>query len=332
MLPRPKGFQRSAREYTSAGRGSAIARLRETGCASRDPVSAGGMVWCTGRSSSLVGKRLKLGALGSAGLLLPLERFAGAAGGRAPTGSGRVGCPRPFTVPFVAPPVLSPVRTDADDRFLPHDAQTGARSRSCRESRRRSSATTASRPGPTIVAQRGRPVVVSARSTRCPACIRRSATRRTRRFTCTARRRCRNTTATPVMSHSRASGRTTTTRTSRTRARCGTTTTGSASRRRTPTSGSRPSTPARRRRAGLGLPGGAYDVPLIIRDAMFAGRRLADLRRPQPLGDVRRRHPRQRQAMAGDAGRAAQVPLPHAQRVGLALFRLRLSTRASRSR
>ena len=67
----------------------------------------------------------------------------------------------------------------------------------------------------------------------------------------------------------------------------------------------------------LGLPSGAYDVPLIIKDAMFAAGRVADLRRSRPLGAVRRCHPRERRAVARDARRAAQVPLPHAQRFGL---------------
>ena len=69
----------------------------------------------------------------------------------------------------------------------------------------------------------------------------------------------------------------------------------------------------------LGLPGGAYDVPLIIRDAMFAndGSLMFDDDNHSGLfGDVILVNG----ALAGDAGRAAQVPLPHAQRVDLALL------------
>ena len=85
-------------------------------------------------------------------------------------------------------------------------------------------------------------------------------------------------------------------------------------------------------RASLPIPHGDYDVPLILKDAMFDDRRRADLRRQRTdIGHVRRRHPRQRRAVAGDAGRAAQVPLPHPQRVGLALLPPGARARASRS-
>ena len=88
----------------------------------------------------------------------------------------------------------------------------------------------------------------------------------------------------------------------------------SASRRRTPTTGWPRSTNSTTRSSrASGCRSGVYDVPLIVKDAMFAtdGSLIFDDQRP--LGTVRRRHPRQRQAVAGDARRTAQVPLPHAQ-------------------
>ena len=80
----------------------------------------------------------------------------------------------------------------------------------------------------------------------------------------------------------------------------------------------------------LPIPHGKYDVPLILKDAMFAAERRPGLRRQQRVGDLRRRHPGQRQAVADDGGRAAQVPLPHPQRVGVALVRPLAATPASR--
>jgi spore coat protein A len=59
---------------------------------------------------------LKMGVLGGAVLVLPLERTVNAqspSGGR--LASSRL--PKPFTVPFAPPPVLAPVRTDATTDF-----------------------------------------------------------------------------------------------------------------------------------------------------------------------------------------------------------------------
>jgi FtsP/CotA-like multicopper oxidase with cupredoxin domain len=102
---------------------------------------------------------LKLGALGSAALLIPLERSAQTKGGAASDRLPTSGLPAPFTVPFAVPPVLQPVRRDdttdyyqlwqqekaveiLPGRLTPIYGYNGIT------------------PGPTIVAQRGRPVVV----------------------------------------------------------------------------------------------------------------------------------------------------------------------------
>jgi spore coat protein A len=102
---------------------------------------------------------LKLGALGSAGLLLPLERFAGAAGG---PGANRIrssGLPSPFSLPFVRPPVLSPVRTDATTDYY-RLTQQQALVEILPGKQTAIFGYNGITPGPTIVAQRGRPVVV----------------------------------------------------------------------------------------------------------------------------------------------------------------------------
>jgi FtsP/CotA-like multicopper oxidase with cupredoxin domain len=102
---------------------------------------------------------LKLGALGSAGLLLPLERFAGAAGG---SGADRIrssGLPAPFSLPFVRPPVLSPVRTDATTDYY-RLTQQQALVEILPGKQTAIFGYNGITPGPTIVAQRGRPVVV----------------------------------------------------------------------------------------------------------------------------------------------------------------------------
>jgi spore coat protein A, manganese oxidase len=55
---------------------------------------------------------LKLGLAGSAALALPIQRVVGAA--TAPAGRiAESSLPKPFTIPFATPPVLTPVRTDA---------------------------------------------------------------------------------------------------------------------------------------------------------------------------------------------------------------------------
>ena len=64
---------------------------------------------------------------------------------------------------------------------------------------------------------------------------------------------------------------------------------------------------------------GEYDVPLD-RHATRCSTRHGELlfTTTDDVGHVRRRDPGQRRAVAGDEGRAAQVPLPHPERLGLA--------------
>jgi spore coat protein A len=102
---------------------------------------------------------LKLGALGSAGLLLPLERYAGAAGGRAADRIRSSGLPAPFTVPFVTPPVLSPVRTDATTDYYSLTQQQ-ASVEILPGKLTPIFGYNGVAPGPTIMAERDRPVVV----------------------------------------------------------------------------------------------------------------------------------------------------------------------------
>ncbi len=84
------------------------------------------------------------------------------------------------------------------------------------------------------------------------------------------------------------------------------------------------------------LPTGPYEIPLAIQDRMFT-RWAAPLppsgRRPHEPPEViraarvlRRHHPRQRPGLAVPRRRAAAVPVPAAQRIGLALLHLFLSS------
>ena len=70
-----------------------------------------------------------------------------------------------------------------------------------------------------------------------------------------------------------------------------------------------------------------YDVPLIIarRDLHRQGQLIFDDN--ERVAVYGRRHPRQRPALAGDEGQAADVPLPGPQRLDLALLRLQLEHR-----
>ncbi len=65
----------------------------------------------------------------------------------------------------------------------------------------------------------------------------------------------------------------------------------------------------------LPIPQGYYDVPLDRQRRHVRHRGPAALRRQRTERRLRGRHPRERSAMAGHEGRAAQVPLPHPQRV-----------------
>ena len=261
---------------------------------------------------------LKLAALGSAGLLLPLERFAGAAGGSSANRIASSALPAPFSRPFVRPPVLSPVRTDATTDYY-RLTQQQALVEILPGQQTPILGYNGITPGPTIVAQRGRHVVVRQINALPPLHPTLGYTPYTSTHLhgsaslpeydgyasdITQPGQCKDyhypniQDARTLWYHDHGVGitaqnaylgwRPSTTCTTR-------------SSRRSPL-------PARRLRRAAHHQG---------RDVR--GRRLADLRRPQPVRHVRRRHPRQRTALAGDAGRAAQVPLPHAQRVGLAL-------------
>ena len=102
---------------------------------------------------------LKLGALGSAGLLLPLERFAGAAGGASANRMPSSGLPAPFSLPFRTPPVLSPVRTDATTDYY-RLVQQQALVEILPGKQTAIFGYNGIAPGPTIMAERDRPVVV----------------------------------------------------------------------------------------------------------------------------------------------------------------------------
>ena len=194
----PKGFERCAWEGVLARVSFANRASGETRRASRDPSLRGGNGLVYRSRSFSRREALKLGALGSAGLLLPFERYAGAAGGKGANRIASSNLPAPFTVPFVRPPVLSPVRTDATTDYyrlvqqqalveiLPGQADGDLRLQRHHARARRSW-------------RSGTGQSSCSRSTPCRRCIRRSATRRRPRRTCTARRRCRSTTATRAM-------------------------------------------------------------------------------------------------------------------------------------
>ena len=236
---------------------------------------------------------LKMGLLGGRPVALPLERTVRADSGPV----NRIAAsklPAPFTIPFTAPSALVPYRTDATTDYYKvwmkpvqgrraarvPDAPLGlqrARSRSDRARPRRA-------------ARRW-----SGTSTRCRASTRRSvhavdvgAPARFRVVAAVRRVRQRH-------HATRASTRTTTTRTSRPAAPSGTTTTGCTTPPRTSTWASRRSTTCTTPcEASLPIPKGAYDVPLIVSDAMFNADGSAALRQPQRVRHVRRRHPGQR--------------------------------------
>ena len=137
---------------------------------------------------------LKLGVLGSAALLLPFERRALTKNGFPANRIASGKLPRPYTQPFRKPPVLAPVSTDATtDYYVIRQRQ--AWSRSSPGSRRRSGATTASRPGRRSWPP-GRQVVVR-QINQLPDMHPTLGYTPGRPPTCTARRRCRSTTATP---------------------------------------------------------------------------------------------------------------------------------------
>jgi FtsP/CotA-like multicopper oxidase with cupredoxin domain len=102
---------------------------------------------------------VKLAALGSAGLILPVERFARASGGSSADRIVSSGLPQPYTVGFVRPPVVQPTRTDATTDYY-RLVQQQALAEILPGKQTPVFGYNGIVPGPTIVAQRGRPVVV----------------------------------------------------------------------------------------------------------------------------------------------------------------------------
>ena len=82
----------------------------------------------------------------------------------------------------------------------------------------------------------------------------------------------------------------------------------------------------------LPLPQGELRRPADDPGRDLRRQRPAHLRRQRRLRPDGRRHPGQRRAVAEDEGRAAQVPLPRAQRLDLALLQAPLSTRQAHDR
>src|SRR4051812_34448817 len=102
---------------------------------------------------------LKLGALGSAALLLPFERRAhtGATAPANPMPSTRL--PAPFTVPLALPPVLQPLKRDETTDYYQVWQQENA-VEILPGLKTKIYGYNGITPGPTVVAQRGRPVVM----------------------------------------------------------------------------------------------------------------------------------------------------------------------------
>src|SRR4051794_16569699 len=112
---------------------------------------------------------LKLGALGSAAFLLPLERRAltatGPSSGRIPTSQ----LPAPYSVPFAVPPVAQPTQSNVmlpaqDGNLVPHDVYQMWQQYKPVEilpgKQTPVFAYNGVTPGPTIMCERGKPIVV----------------------------------------------------------------------------------------------------------------------------------------------------------------------------
>ena len=111
--------------------------------------------------SSNISRRdaLKLGVLGSASLLLPFERRAFTADGVQAERIAASKLPKPYTLPFAVPPVLQPIKRDETTDYYqlwqmekPVEIIPGYKTPIYGYN--------GITPGPTIVAQRGRPAVV----------------------------------------------------------------------------------------------------------------------------------------------------------------------------
>src|SRR3954469_6944739 len=102
---------------------------------------------------------LKLGALGSAALLLPFERRAHTGATTLAKRMPSTGLPVPFTVPFAVPPVLQPVKRDETTDYYQVWQQENA-VEILPGLKTKIYGYNGITPGPTVVAQRGRPVVM----------------------------------------------------------------------------------------------------------------------------------------------------------------------------
>ena len=98
---------------------------------------------------------LKLGLFSSAALMLPAERVARTKLA-SPTASPPSQLPAALHRAFAVPPVLDAGRSRRSTPTTTRSPSSRSQPRSCRASRRRSGATTASRPGPTISRPHGR--------------------------------------------------------------------------------------------------------------------------------------------------------------------------------
>ena len=279
---------------------------------------------------------LKLGLLGSAALYLPVERVARAADF---SGAWR-SCPTPFTLPVLPPAGARPPRRRERrhaDHEHPHDDAPGRRARSSvprpvaadercgpTRSERRDQPDDPRRQGPAAgdhprqrPAGDPSPARLRVVDVRAPARLGLAAAVR--------RLRERRDQAGPVQALRlpEPAGRAD----------------ALVPRPRRPPHGARTPTPASPRsttctttwRRQSGIPTGAYDAPLILRDALFAPERHTALGRQRPVEPHGRRDPRQRRAVAGDAGAEAALPLPRPQRVrSRARSTSRSATRARR--
>src|SRR3954453_7298256 len=102
---------------------------------------------------------LKLGALGSAALLLPFERRAHTGTTTLANRMPSTGLPVPFTVPFAVPPVLQPVKRDETTDYYQVWQQENA-VEILPGLKTKIYGYKGIKPGPTVRAQRGRPVVM----------------------------------------------------------------------------------------------------------------------------------------------------------------------------
>ena len=274
---------------------------------------------------------MKLGVVGGAALALPLERTVRAGSStQSRLASSRL--PRPFTLPFRVPPVLQPSRVDSTTDYykVVHEAGHGRRRPGPQDAtvglqRQRARADGQGRAGPPHRHAPGQQPAgdppapaLHAVDVGAPARVTVAAgVRRVRQ----RHHEPRSVQGLPLPEHPDGPDALV------------------PRPRRAPHGGERPHGPGRAvppartpLEQSLPIPHGEFDVPLIVSDAMFDDGRAAAVRRPTTspgmFGDVILVNGR---AVAGHEGQAAQVPLPAAQRLDLALLPAGRSTPATRS-